>query len=296
MAIMAGILSWLVYEKVAPPSNTESLEVLKVFWKAQVVDFIKPGIVISAPQKKYFYVDEISKEEDSDGIVRSTMHNIRLYDYYKEGTSALRNFPRIFIGKRAWMDDQYLVLSDVTLYNLDGATGRNLVSAHMPEIKIDVGTRLVNETLDTQPSQLTARALRDRVLRMRDRIKSAGVLSGDLQAAYTLNWTEYYFKYSIPCACLSFVLVAVPVSLRGPRDERNMGIIMTFILVMIYYILFFTARALGSRGVIMVHGFAVAKHMLIPPGTNLFPPYIAGWVTPTLFLIWAIVLIVRARK
>jgi hypothetical protein len=75
-----------------------------------------------------------------------------------------------------------------------------------------------------------------------------------------------------------------------------MGIIMTFILVMIYYIIFFSARALGSRGVVLVKGFALAKHMLIHPGTNVFPPYVAGWVTPALFLVWAIVLILRARK
>jgi lipopolysaccharide export LptBFGC system permease protein LptF len=296
MAIMAGILSWAVYEKVAPRCNTELLEVLKVFWRAQVVDFIKPGIVISAPQKKYFFVNAIHKEEDADGIVRSTMRDIRLYDYYKDESGALRNFPRIFIAKQAWMDDQYLVLSDVTLYNLDAVSGRNLVSAHMPQIKIDIGTRLSDFPLDPQPAQLTAHELRDRVLRLRDRLAGAGFLRSQLEATYTLNWTEYYFKYSIPFACLSFVLVAVPVSLRGPRDERNMGIIMTFILVMIYYILFFTARALGSRGVILTHDFAIGKHVLIHSGADLFPPYVAGWITPALFGIWAIVLILRARK
>jgi lipopolysaccharide export system permease protein len=106
----------------------------------------------------------------------------------------------------------------------------------------------------------------------------------------------YYFKFSIPLACLAFVLVAVPVSLRGPRDERNMGIIMSFVLVMIYYIIFFTCREVGSRGLIMEHNVRILGLTLIKGGTNLLPPYIAGWLPPVLFFIASIPLIARARR
>ena len=50
MAIIGGLMTWLIYEHVVPPNNREYKDVLKVFWQAQVVDFIKPGIVIKAPQ------------------------------------------------------------------------------------------------------------------------------------------------------------------------------------------------------------------------------------------------------
>ncbi len=45
LGIFAGILTWLVYEHVVPPNNQQYKDVLKVFWEAQVVEFIKPGVV-----------------------------------------------------------------------------------------------------------------------------------------------------------------------------------------------------------------------------------------------------------
>jgi lipopolysaccharide export LptBFGC system permease protein LptF len=295
LALIAGLVSFYMFDSVAPRATKQAIDILKIFWKAQVVDFIKPGIVISAPQQKYFYVDEIHKEQQEDGVLRSTMYNIRLYDYFKE-SGGIRNFPRIFVGKKAWVADQYLVLSDVTLYNLDERTGKNLVSAHMPEIQIDIGTRILEENLDPQPEEMNWRQLRDRVMRTRDRIKSAGFLRSQYQQNYLKDWTAYYLKFSIPFACLTFVLVAVPVSLRGPRDERNMGIILTFVLVMTYYIILFSARTLGSRGLMLGGGFNLFGAQLIDKGANFLPPYVAGWLAPAVFIVAAFVLIKRARK
>jgi lipopolysaccharide export LptBFGC system permease protein LptF len=299
MAIVAGLLTWSIYEHVAPNTNKDYKEVLKVFWTAQVVDFIKPGIIIKAPQKKYFYVDEIVKRrgEGPDGkkIEESYMLNIRLYDYFvSEGQT--RHFPRIFVAEEAYVRDKFLVLNNVTLYNIDERNGDSLVSAEMPEVKIDIGTRVVEYGLDPNPQELTSGELRTRIARTRDRIAALAFPNPNLQTRYLKDWTEYYFKYSIPCACIALMLVAVPVSLRGPRDERNMGIILSFVLMMIYYIIFFSARVLGSRGMIMTQDIVIGGHKVVGQGDNIFHPMIAGWMAPTLFIIAAVWLIVKARK
>jgi len=294
LGIFAGVLTWLTYENVVPPNNKEYKEVLKVFWEAQVVDFIKPDIVIKAPERKYFFVEEINKTE---GI----MYGLRLYDFYQGqdqngNEKQPRRFPRIFSAERAWVKDQFLVLSDVKLYELDKDKGNTLVSASMPEIRIDIGTRASQYDLAPHPTELTAEELRDRINRRKDLLAASRFPSPSQRALLLQDWTEYYFKYSIPFACLAFVLVAVPVSLRGPRDERNLGIIMTFVLVMAYYILFFVARTVGSRGVILIHDFKLAGLTLIPRGANLFPPQLAGWLAAGIFILASTVLIYRARK
>jgi len=289
LGIFAGIMTWLIYEHVVPPNNQQYKEVLKVFWEAQVVDFIKPGIVIKAPQKKYFYVDNINRTED-------IMYDLRLYDYFAGEGQQRREFPRIFTAERAWVKDQFLVLADVTLYNLDERSGDTLVAAHMPEIKIDIGTRTKEYFLAPHPTELTAEELRNRISRTRDTLNAARFPSPTMRTRLLRDWTEYYFKYSIPFACLAFILVAVPVSLRGPRDERNLGIIMTFILVMAYYIVFFIARTFGSRGIIVPQDVMIAGHKLIEGGTNFFPPHLAGWLAPGVFLVASTFLIWRARK
>ncbi len=288
ISIIAGLMTWLIYEHVVPPNNRQYKDVLKVFWEAQVTQFIKPQIVIKAPQKKYFYVDWIDKNE---GI----MYNLRLYDYYGEGGQP-RHFPRMYIAERAWVAEGYLVLSKVRLYNLDPNTGDTMVSAAMPEVKIDIGTQLSDYNPDVHPTEMTASELRLRIQMNRDRLSSMGFMADQLRQYYYRDWTEYYFKYSIPVACLVLVLVAVPVSLRGPRDERNMGIILSFLVLMIYYVIYFSCRVLGSRGPSLSHDLIVGGKTLLLKGTNFFPPYVAGWLPASLFFLWAIYLIWRARK
>ncbi len=299
MAIVAGLMTWSIYEHVVPPTNREYKEVLKVFWTAQVVDFIKPGIIIKAPQKKYFYVDEIIKQRidlpEGKWMDESIMLNIRLYDYFvNEGGT--RRFPRIFVAEQGRVRDKFLILENVTLYNIDETNGDSLVCAEMPEVKIDIGTRVVEYALEPQPTELNTKELRSRIARTRDRIAALAFPNPGLQTKYVKDWTEYYFKYSIPFACIALMLVAVPVSLRGPRDERNMGIILSFVLMMIYYIIFFSARVLGSRGVILSQDIVFAGTKLAAKGDNVFHPMIAGWMAPMLFVIASVVLIVKARK
>ncbi|MCC7478478.1 LptF/LptG family permease [bacterium] len=288
LAIGAGIMTWYIYEHVVPPNNRTYKETLKVFWEAQVVDFIKEGIVISAPDRKFFYVDHINKEE-------GVMYGLRLYDFFKEDKSK-RNFPRIFLAEQAYIRDQFLVLQGVTFFELDQTSGDTLVQANMEQVRIDIGTKLSEYPLTPHPTELSATDLRTRIQRNRDSLAARKFPDPGLFARFNRDMTEYYFKYSIPLACLAFVLVAVPVSLRGPRDERNMGLILTFVLVMIYYVIFFTCREVGSRGVMVQKPIIVAGKTIVPQGGNAFPPYIAGWLAPSVFFVGAAFLIWKARK
>lgn len=289
LGIFAGVLTWLVYEHVVPPNNQQYKDVLKVFWEAQVVEFIKPGIVIKAPDKKYFYVEEINKTE-------GVMYNLRLYDYFAGEQQTKRTYPRIFLASEARVRDKFLVLNNVKLYELDKDLGNSVVSCTMPEIKIDISARTQDYPLKPHPTEMTAIDLRNRISQERDSLAASRFPSPTRRQNLLADWTEYYFKYSIPIACLAFVLVGVPVSLRGPRDERNLGIILTFILVMIYYVIFFICRTLGSRGLLIANNIDIGSFTLLDKGTNLFPPQAAGWLAPTIFLIASVFLIWRARK
>jgi len=289
LGILAGILTWLIYENVVPPNNRQYKDVLKVFWEAQVVEFIKPGIVIKAPDKKYFYVDEINKTE-------GVMYNLRLYDYYAGEGKERRKYPRVFLASEARVADKFLVLNDVKLYELDKELGNTVVCCTMPEIRIDISTRTQEYTLQPHATEMTAMELRNRINRKRDTQAASRFVSQNQRQRLLGDWTEYYFKFSIPLACLAFVLVGVPVSLRGPRDERNLGIILTFILVMIYYIIFFICRTLGSRGLLIPGDVDIGELTLLAKGANLFPPQMAGWLAPGAFLVASVFLIWRARK
>jgi lipopolysaccharide export LptBFGC system permease protein LptF len=288
IAVVAGLLTWTVYDRVVPPNNRAYKEVLKVFWDAQVVDFIKPATVIKAPERKYFYIDHIDRTE---GI----MYGLRVYDYYGE-SGQTRNFPRVYVAERAWIKDQQLVLANVKLFEIASLTGDTLVSASVPEVKIDISTRLSEFSVPPHPTELSASELRLRIKQNADRIAALPFPDQVRIQNQFRDLTEYYLKFAIPFACLALVLVAVPVSLRGPRDERNMGVILSFLLMMAYYITFFVCRTLGSRGLVLGHGMLLAHLRVLPRGFNLLPPLIAGWLPVLLFLAWSVFLIARARK
>lgn len=288
VAIFSGLLTWTVYEGVVPPYSKENKDTLKTFWNAQVVDFIKEQVVIKAPNKKYFYVDRINKQE-------STMHDIRLWDYYGDAGQT-RNFPRMFKAEEGHVADGYLVLNNVSFYEIDKQNGKTLVEARMPEVRINIATQLSEYSLREDAMEMKSHQLRARISQERDKLKAMSYMDPGIINNLNKDLVGYYFKFSIPLACLAFVLVAVPVSLRGPRDERNMGIIMSFVLVMVYYIIFFTCREVGSRGLIIEQNIKLGGLLLVKGGTNLFPAYIAGWLPPVLFFLASIPLIARARR
>lgn len=264
LAMFAGVLSYSVYEYVVPPNNREFKNTLAVFWESQVVDFIKPKMVIGAPGRKYFYIDEVDKEA---GVMRG----IRVYDY-GEG----RSFPRMFLADDARMDQGYLVLNNVRVYEPEARDGGSMVSVATPNTKLDIARKIREFYAEEAPQELSTNDLRRRVQQSQREMKASLQPSRITTLKYNTDNTEYYFKFALPFASIVLVLVAVPISIRGPREERNMALILAFLLVMAYYALFFACRTLGYLG-----------HL---------PAMAAGWIPNTFFVTASVFLFLRARK
>ena len=56
---------------------------------------------------------------------------------------------------------------------------------------------------------------------------------------------HYYFKFSIPFACLIFSILGVCVGLRPHRSSSAIGLGVSILIVIIYYILFSISMGLG---------------------------------------------------
>jgi LPS export ABC transporter permease LptF len=264
LGFFAGVLSYSVYEYVVPPNNREFKNTLAVFWESQVVDFIKPRMVIKAPERKYFYIDSVNKET---GI----MSGIRLYDY-GEG----RSFPRIFLADDARMEEGYLVLNNVRVYEPQERNGASMVSAATPNTKVDIARKIREFYAEEAPQELSTTNLRIRIDEERRAMQAQQQVSRISKLKFFTDYTEYYFKFALPFASIVLVLVAVPISIRGPREERNMALILSFLLVMAYYALFFACRTLGYLGYL--------------------PSMFAGWLPNSFFAVASVLLFVRARK
>ena len=88
--------------------------------------------------------------------------------------------------------------------------------------------------------------------------------------------TDFHLRFSGPFASLAFALVAMPLSLRAPRDERLLGLVITFILVLIYYTIFFISKLMGYNEVL--------------------PPWLAAWMQNIVFAVISLFIFVFSRK
>jgi lipopolysaccharide export system permease protein len=96
---------------------------------------------------------------------------------------------------------------------------------------------------------------------------------GESQAVYL---TDFHLRFSGPFASLAFALVAMPLSLRAPRDERLLGLIYTFLLVMTYYVIYFVCKLMGHN--------------------EFLPPWLAAWLMNIVFGVISLFIFLFSRK
>ncbi|MBI2266079.1 MAG: LptF/LptG family permease [Armatimonadetes bacterium] len=89
---------------------------------------------------------------------------------------------------------------------------------------------------------------------------------------------EYHVKYSIPFASLVFVTIGAPFALRPHRTSSSLGIGMSLVLILIYYISMTLCATLGTGDF------------------PLLPAAILAWLPNVLFTLIGLGLIVRASK
>jgi lipopolysaccharide export LptBFGC system permease protein LptF len=88
--------------------------------------------------------------------------------------------------------------------------------------------------------------------------------------------TDFHLRFSGPFASLAFALVAMPLSLRAPRDERLLGLILSFILVMVYYLVYTISKLMGYNEVL--------------------PPWLAAWMMNIVFGAISLLIFITSRK
>ncbi|OPX23380.1 MAG: hypothetical protein B1H03_01825 [Planctomycetales bacterium 4484_113] len=88
--------------------------------------------------------------------------------------------------------------------------------------------------------------------------------------------TDFYLKFSVPFACLFLALVAMPLSLRAPRDERLLGLVLAFVLMGMYYFIYFVCKLMGYN--------------------EILPPFLAAWMQNIIYAGVAVVIFSLSRK
>ncbi len=181
-------------------------------------------------------------------------------------TSAAEGETRfIWTARNGTIAGSVLTLTAPRKYNL-GEDGQVQTMENPPSTSIDLGLELHQIVSDIRtPAQLT-----------REELRRQQAIKKELGTSADRDLTDLWLKYSAPFAPLAFALVGMPLSLRAPRDERLLGLILTFLLVFFYYIIYFTSKIMGYNGVI--------------------PPWLAAWMMNIVFLMLSVVIFATSRK
>jgi lipopolysaccharide export system permease protein len=89
-------------------------------------------------------------------------------------------------------------------------------------------------------------------------------------------WVEIHKKYSIPFACVVFVLVGSPLAIRMSRSGMNMAIGLSILFFLVYYVCLIGGEKLADRG--------------------FTTPFIAMWAPNIIFGALAVVLLRKAAS
>ena len=87
---------------------------------------------------------------------------------------------------------------------------------------------------------------------------------------------EYYKKFSIPIACLSLGILAVPLGTQTRRGGRSSGLVLGLLFFLFYYVLLSTGMVFGENGA--------------------YPPIIGMWVPDIVLGLLGLFLLIRAAK
>lgn len=78
---------------------------------------------------------------------------------------------------------------------------------------------------------------------------------------------EYHFKLSVPFSCLVFAIACPPLALRFARAGNFMGVLLSIILVFVYWNALLASKIIGTR---------------FP---DMLPPFVAGWGQDIVFAL-----------
>ena len=127
-------------------------------------------------------------------------------------------------------------------------------------------------------SEMSRKALKKKIALMKEVTKTA--VDKEIVAEYTKLYHKLDVilnqRVALPFSCLVFGLFGIPLGLRPQRTNTSIGLGLSLVFILFYYVLMTLGRALGISGAVS--------------------PFLAAWLPNIIFGIIGVILFVRARR
>jgi len=210
--VLGAAASFAIEEFVVPTANQRGTEVFRRMTHSQPVMRPRSEQVFRDKEGRLFYIGYM--DDETNRLERVMV----LTEYPGAGLRVLT--------AAKWAErsgDSWLLREGVTL-NFDENGEQTGEPKHFEAEKIQFWTALEDYYLDQRSDfEMTTRELRDRV---------SALEIGGLDAQ---RWqVRLQFKYSMPVACIVFVLVAAPLGIRYAHLGSFAGIVVSILIVFLY--------------------------------------------------------------
>jgi len=251
-ALVISILSFLINDYIVPVANRAHQNIMRENVLKISPSYIRQNVFFRDAENRYFYVNRFDEKN-------MIMQDIMVYELTKEKS------PKTITAKKGkWVADTWK-LENGTTHNYDEEGG---ITYEMSFAVMDI---IVKEDLQKffknqrAPQEMNSKELEQQI----NILQQVGADTNSLEVIL-------HMKYSVPLSGLIFVLLGVPLGLRIKRGSKATGIIISIVLVFVYYVFVSVARSFGNGGVL--------------------DPVLAAWLPNIIFAILGMIIIFWAEK
>lgn len=245
--IISG-MTYLLNEEIVPRSNHRAQNIIRFSILKEAMPGIEENIFFKGPKGRLFYVEEYREKT-------SVMNRVVIYNFPTNS-----QYPEIITAESGRVIKNKWLLQDGIIHRY-GKQGHLTLETSFEVMEIGLA-RDIKKFYGNQktPSEMSRKELAKEINLFRE----SGIKVNSLLV-------DYHLKLATPFIPLIFILIGAPLSL-GNKDSRVLNIILTIVIIFLYYFLISLFRSLGRNGVL--------------------PPLVVAWSPNIIFAIVGTILLI----
>jgi len=248
LGLVAVVAAFLINEYAVPWANGEAKRMLHQIVLSQRTLVFRPGKFTEASPDIHFFVEQVDRGQN---LLKGVYFFVN-----QQG-----DFPVLFQARQARFTPRVLQATDARFYHLDKKG--NLTWATMASADVNVGSLLSGAA--PQFSSTETMRFGELIEKWQQREQQ--------QAGHGRRFAvEIHWRIALAFSCLVFALLAGAMTQYFSTSQQLAGVLITLLVVFVYYVLMLWLRMLGNAGSL--------------------PPVISGWllngtiVAASLLTIW----------
>lgn len=232
---LAALLTFfcLYLHNTAIPNYNFAIRKLKTQIGLQDPEFLlEPGERVKLPGY------EIYVKEKKDGVY----HQVLIHQYEEERRISAIFAERASITREPGQEGFTLKLYEGTLDEYDKKNPQ--ISTHTTFGELDYPINL--KALYEKPGKISKRTKDMTRPELRQARRQLVLLNRTARSKVSKMTTELHMRLSLSLACLSFVIISIPLAIKAHRSEKSIGMALSLVLIFIFYIFIAYAKAVAE--------------------------------------------------